>query len=164
MTNERNIRDPQKFLDNIWDWTPFNECFSPTRIKITDIDGAVERKGRVLFIETKLPGQEIPLGQRIMYDVLSSLPYAHVLVVWGKPNAPVAFQWWGKARRQGDLEAVKRTVRAWFEFADKQSVTALELLAKEAQRDFQELKQPQWYAGETTQVSVPIEQPKNKAA
>lgn len=164
MSEARNIRDPEKFLETMWDWTPFNECFSPTRIKLTDIDGAVERKGRVLFIETKLPGQEIPLGQRIMYDVLSSLPYAHVLVIWGKPNAPVAYQWWGKPKHQGDLAAVKRAVRAWFEYANRQSTTLLELLVKEAQREFETIKPPQW--GEVIEAPSPptVAVTKEKAA
>jgi hypothetical protein len=147
-----NIRDPQKFLENIWDWTPYNECFSPTKIRITDIDGAVERNGCFLFIETKLPGESLPLGQRIMYDALANSPLVNVLIVWGKPNRPEAYQLWPKEKRAGGFSAVFRIIQQWFQYANRQrSKPPILLYVQEAQREFAELTPPHWYG-----VTIPI--------
>lgn len=141
-----NIRDVDKFRETFWDWTSFNECFSPTKIRITDIDGAVERGGYFLFIETKLPGEEIPLGQRLMYDALARLPRCHILIIWGKPNQPEAFQWWGTGlpKTKGSLTTVQSLIRRWFAHVNKQVEPLLVTLTKEAQREFEEIKPPVW--------------------
>ena len=52
-------------------WAVFNECFKPTRIKVSDIDGIVERNGQFLFIEVKQNTKEISLGQRILFENLT---------------------------------------------------------------------------------------------
>lgn len=114
-----NIRDPQKFLETQWDWTPFNEAFDQTRIRITDIDGAVERNGRLLFIETKLPGVEIPLGQKLLFDRLSQIPGVCVLIVWGKPNMPEKAQLWRRGEAvKTSREGMIAYVRSWFKWAN----------------------------------------------
>jgi len=160
-----NIRDVKKFRETFWDWTPFNECFSPTKIRITDIDGAVERGGYFLFIETKLPGEEIPLGQQLMYDALARLPRCQVLMIWGQPNNPIAYQWWGRGRskRKGDLTTVQRLIRLWFVHVNKQVEPLLVTFAKEAQREFEEIKPPIWNLT-TTAGATATPQKKGKAA
>ena len=116
-----NLRDPKKYLDTIWDWTPFNACFGNTKIRITDIDGAVERNGKFLFIETKLPGQELPKGQRIFFDMLTRLPGVTVLIVWGKPNQPIEVQVWNKSlRRKTNANQLSDYLTRWFAWADRQ--------------------------------------------
>ena len=52
-------------------WEIFNECFIPTKIKITDIDGVVERNGWFLFIELKERKKEIPTGQHILFEKIN---------------------------------------------------------------------------------------------
>ena len=115
-----NIRDPKKFLETLWDWTPFNRCFQGTSIRIADLDGIVERNGYFLVIETKLPNQEIPDGQRYLLDTLSQLPNFTVLIVWGKPNQPDHAAVWGsspiKAKTMDDLIEY---VTQWFHKHDK---------------------------------------------
>ena len=54
-------------------WEIFNECFIPTKIKITDIDGLVEHKGWFLFIEVKQNTKKIPDGQRILFEQLTRI-------------------------------------------------------------------------------------------
>ena len=61
----------------------------------TDIDYAIERRGRFLFIENKRPGQEIPRGQAILFDALQRLPGAAVLIVEGNPVDDIhRARWW----------------------------------------------------------------------
>jgi hypothetical protein len=120
-----NIRDPQKFLETQWDWTPFNGVFAPTGIRITDIDGAVECNGKFLIIETKLPNQPIPTGQRLMFDHMVSLKCFTVLIVWGRPNQAEHAQLWGRGEKvrttqRGFIEYVAR----WFAWANKKQVAS----------------------------------------
>lgn len=65
------------------DWAIFNECFSPTRIMISDIDGVVERYGQFLFIEVKQNKKSIPAGQKILFENLTrNAPHISVLVLF----------------------------------------------------------------------------------
>lgn len=110
-----NIRDPEKFLDTLWDWTPLNDCFAPTKIRVTDIDGFVERHGKFLVIEAKLPDNDVPTGQAIMFDAMRATGLFTVFIVWGETNAPTMIQQWGlTAPYAADLEELRRIVRAWF--------------------------------------------------
>ena len=53
--------DEKCYIKNVLiDWAIFNECFSPTKIKISDIDGVVEHNGWFLFIEVKQYTKKIP--------------------------------------------------------------------------------------------------------
>ena len=45
---------------SLWDWSTLDGCFGNSKIRVGDIDGFVERRGRVLFIETKYPGSWVP--------------------------------------------------------------------------------------------------------
>lgn len=58
----------------------------------------------------------------------------------------------------------QRAGRAWFEYANRQSTTLLELLVKEAQREFETIKPPQW--GEVIEAphQLMAEAPQEKAA
>ena len=113
----RNIRDPQKYLSSFWDWTFLNDCFGDTKIRVTDIDGAVERKGYTLIFETKLPDQEVPQGQAILFDNWVNQGIT-VLVIWGERNQPIAAQQWGQVRVPADREWLRQYVRNWFAWAD----------------------------------------------
>ena len=71
------IKNLEAFVENLWDWGFLDECFPGTRIRVTDIDGLVERNGHFLLIEAKSPGKDIPTGQRILFDRLE-IGRAHV--------------------------------------------------------------------------------------
>lgn len=79
------INNKDAYFASLWDWGFLNGCFGTTKIKPSDMDGYVERNGRFIWIETKLPGVEIPEGQRITFSNLVKRGDT-VLVVWGKPN------------------------------------------------------------------------------
>ena len=74
------------YIDHILpNWAIFNECFKPTKIKITDIDGVVERNGWFLFIEVKQNTKDIPMGQRILFEKLTTnAPHISVLLLYAQ--------------------------------------------------------------------------------
>ena len=117
------IRDKEKYIDNLWDWGFLDDCFGNTKIKVTDIDGAVERWGNFLIIETKLPGNEIPKGQQIMFDAMVNSGLFTIVYLWGENNQPRKMR---VAGPQGDdlytnisEEDVLNVVRSWFVYANK---------------------------------------------
>lgn len=114
-----NIRDINTYQNSFWDWTFLNECFQGTNIRVMDIDGAVERNGHFLFIETKAEGEGIPFGQQIFYRTLCLFPRCHVLILWGKPNEPTAAQFIGHKKMSVDTAKVQEFVRRWFDHANK---------------------------------------------
>lgn len=113
-----NIRDKEAYINSLWDWSFLNDCFGATRIRVSDIDGAVERKGHLLFIETKLPGQEIPTGQALMFQALRDKG-ATVLVIWGHANRPEYARCWPHDAMPATTESIRQFVRDWFRWADQ---------------------------------------------
>lgn len=79
------INDPEAYCASLWDWACLDGCFGDTKIKPMDIDGCIERNGKYIFIESKLPGVEIPTGQWITLSGLVKRGNT-VVVVWGHPN------------------------------------------------------------------------------
>jgi hypothetical protein len=120
-----NIRNPNTYQASFWDWTFLNECFAPTKIRVSDIDGIVERHGRFLWIETKAPGEIVETGQEIMHDAALATGKFSVLLIWGEPNDPIAYCLRVRQRDQeglGGKAAILGVVRRWFAWADKQPV------------------------------------------
>jgi hypothetical protein len=81
---ERNIRSLASFLQSLPDWTEFNECFAPSKIKISDLDGIVERNGHFLVLDMKNPRSTLGQGQRILYQALARKGFM-VLIVYAEP-------------------------------------------------------------------------------
>lgn len=112
-----NLRDPEKYKDAAWDYSIFNDCFPGTKIRPSDIDFIVERKGHVLVIEFKPSLDGLKDGQRYTLETLSRIPKFVVLFVVGEKNNPVAY-WkvpnWNK-RIPVDLSGMKNRMRKWFE-------------------------------------------------
>lgn len=118
------IRDVKKFTDNIWDWAILNGCFGKTKISMSDLDGAAERNGELLIVETKLPGIDVPFGQHLMFTNLCTKNKATVFVVWGKRNEPEKIRVYHEGEVHPDkectLETLRRYVSRWFEWAERQ--------------------------------------------
>ena len=70
------------------DWSIFNDCFGPTKIRVSDIDGVVERNGRVLFFEWKQKRQIDP-GQTILFKRLSEKDHVMVVVLVGHTRTTI---------------------------------------------------------------------------
>ena len=109
-----SIKDKAKYVANLWDWGFLDGCFGHTKIRVTDLDGLVERNGHFLFIEAKSSGVGVPRGQQILFDRLIESPQNSVLVIWGCPNKPEMAQWWGRKTFPADEEAIVEEVAAWY--------------------------------------------------
>jgi hypothetical protein len=116
-----NIRDPKDYEATWWDWTPFNECFYPTKIRITDIDGFVERGQKFLVLETKKPKVSIPQGQMIMFEKMVKTGLFTVLVIWGETNTPQQALLITRndkiEYKECNIDRLKSIIRQWFDFA-----------------------------------------------
>ena len=119
------INNAELFVAGIWDWGFLDECFAPTRIRITDGDGIVERNGYFLLIETKKKGANIPIGQQILFDAFVRQGN-HVMIIWGYQSDDLcdtillgtSTPYERKAIDKNDLKTI---VRQWFEWANKQN-------------------------------------------
>jgi hypothetical protein len=118
------INDPEAFMNGFWDWEILDGCFGETRIKPTDIDGCVERKGHILMFETKRPGVSIPMGQELMFKTMVEKAKAVVIVAWGEKDEPEKLKVFsskhptGKEMPKGDIDELRRIVSLWYERAD----------------------------------------------
>lgn len=121
-----SLHSPDKYIENIWDWGFLDVCFHPTRIKVTDVDGFIERNGLFLVIETKLPDVDIPQGQAIMFDSLIRTGIFQVLIIWGKRNQPEYRMFWGKGyeKRPTNTQEIIEIVRHWYKYANQQTISA----------------------------------------
>ena len=119
-----NIRNGINFIRSWWDWTPYNDCFGDTHIRISDIDGIVERHGHFLWIETKRPGEIITKGQEILHNALINTGVFCVLLLWGEVDAPERYRLifeGGKTEEHIAMgtEDIKDVIKRWFEWANK---------------------------------------------
>ena len=52
-------------FDGEFDWDFLLPAFKETKIRPMDFDAVIERKGKILIFETKIPGKNIELGQAL---------------------------------------------------------------------------------------------------
>jgi hypothetical protein len=120
-----NIRNESSFTGSFWDWGPFNKLFK-YNIRISDIDGVVERNGHVLYIETKSAGVSIPEGQKRLHDAWIKKGDT-VLIVWGDPNQPQrATLRHGVCNEEHDtcdMTDLDSIISRWFAWADSKRGT-----------------------------------------
>lgn len=119
------INNIKQFMSSLWDWACLDGCFGDTNIRITDVDGLVERNGMYLLLEAKSPGVQIKKGQAIMYERLARLRCFTVLIVWGKANQPERIQVTSyKSSRtieNASIESLRGVVKEWYEWANSQT-------------------------------------------
>lgn len=119
------IHSPGKFFDGFWNWDILDGCFGKTNIKPSDIDGVTERNGKFLFIETKTPGVEVPMGQRILLNNLVNLKngFVFVIIIWGNTDNPEYAQTISTLGTseifECNIEKFRALVWKWFCYADK---------------------------------------------
>lgn len=77
------IRDINKFVSALQDWSILDGCFGATRITPSDIDGFVERNGVCLFLEGKGHDAYLTNGQAIAFKSLAAQGNT-VIVFWGR--------------------------------------------------------------------------------
>jgi hypothetical protein len=116
------IKNRSYYIGQLWDWGFLDECFRPTKIKVTDIDGFVERNGKFLLIETKSNDAKIPTGQQIMFDNMIKTSLFTVFIIWGNANQPEKGRLFTRKKtiEYPTLNEVKiiQIVKAWFKYAN----------------------------------------------
>ena len=116
------IRNKQAFMDALWDWGFLDQCFDHG-IRVSDLDGIVERHGHLLFIEAKPPKKAISNGQYRMFGELAAQGFS-VLVIWGETDKPSEIIYWTPHVRnpsdkmKADQAYIFEFVRRWFVWAD----------------------------------------------
>lgn len=65
------IQDFEKFKASLPDWIILDGCFGNGKIRPTDVDGLVERRGVCLFLEHKGGRASIGKGQDITFTALA---------------------------------------------------------------------------------------------
>lgn len=118
------INNPQLFNDGIWDWGFLDDCFAPSRIKVSDIDGISERNGHLLVLETKAAGVQVKTGQMILFRQIVRAGN-HVLIIWGYQDEPrhdlLYITPEGECHyRNVGKEVIQAIVRDWYRWADGQ--------------------------------------------
>lgn len=116
-----NIRDIEGVIRGMWDWGFINEAFAPTKIRTSDIDGIVERRGYFLILEGKPLGATLAQGQEIMLRKLADTPRFTVILVEGEaPNTVWRLTDIGRNRSwDADNAELVATCRRWFELVEK---------------------------------------------
>ena len=111
------------YNSQLWDWGFLDGCFSGTKIKVTDIDGFVERNGKFLVIETKSHNATIPTGQDIMFKKMVATGLFAVLIIWGEANKPEKCELRLKEKiyQYNPVESafIQRLVHGWFKSVNK---------------------------------------------
>jgi hypothetical protein len=117
-----NIRDMGVFLDSLVDLSPFNACF-PGSVVPTDVDGAVECKGKgFLWLEHKLPEDTgLDAGQFRFYKALASR--GDTVIIWASRSHDLSGTTWMRvygpgydgAKIDADGAAVLRVATEWWE-------------------------------------------------
>lgn len=117
------IRNIDSFVSSLWDWGMLDDCFPGTKIKVTDIDGAVERRGKFLILETKKKGVPVPVAQQIMFERFQETGLFTVVVVWGDKNQAeemqVYYPQYKTEKKAATNEDLKNVVKWWFDYANK---------------------------------------------
>ena len=102
----------------------FCDCF-PGKINFGDVDGIVEINGRGLMLEWKTSMKKLtfPIGQKIMYERLTSGRKLTVLGIIGDAKTMVCSKycifWDGKQGQwiDSDLKEIKNRIKQWVEWA-----------------------------------------------
>lgn len=130
-----SINNMQKFMEGVWNWDFISDVL-PSKVKISDIDGVLERNGWLLALETKgADVEKIPLGQYILYENMVKGGTTTVFFLFGEKDTPEYFQImhptiWGKPspyiqitdKVSCNQEMVKQWVKRWYDKANERKV------------------------------------------
>lgn len=101
----------------------FADCF-PGNINFGDVDGIVEINGKALFLEWKTNLNELPLGQKIMYQRLTETRLLTVFCVVGNAETMEISHYsnfvGGNFHRYKtiDLDGLKERIKLWVDWAN----------------------------------------------
>ncbi|KKM95369.1 hypothetical protein LCGC14_1188930 [marine sediment metagenome] len=117
-----NLRDRRAYGDAAWDWSLLNGCFGDSKIRPSDIDGVIERKGHYLYLEAKPSRGHLGQGQRILLEGLCKQPNNIVIVVWGDNENPERMQIMQGGEvypaQPTDRDGFRKAVADWYKMAN----------------------------------------------
>jgi hypothetical protein len=117
------INNKDFYTSQLWDWGFLDQCFDGTKIKVTDIDGFVERNGKFLLIECKSHNALIPTGQDIMFKKMIATQLFTVLILWGEANKTERCELRTKDKTYFYPDAnnafIQRLVHGWFKSVNR---------------------------------------------
>lgn len=95
-------------------------------LRFTDADMMRERRGRLLLLEWKAPGQAVNAGQGILFDNLVRTGLHTVVVVWGHEGIPSSYIRWGQMESPAatTLDDFAALLVAWDTWATVQPLPA----------------------------------------
>lgn len=111
--------------DGLFDWDFLLPALEGTRCQPMDFDCVIERRGRFLVFETKIPGKEVPQGQQITLDAALKTGNFCVMLLEGKTPATIQAATWCDPfqtletgeRFICDWRWVVDATRQWFQWA-----------------------------------------------
>jgi hypothetical protein len=120
-----NIRNLAAYQSSVWDWSWLNGAFGGSLIRVSDIDGMVERRGNFLMFEGK-KGGVVSNGQSIMFDAWVRNGNALLLLhgmdhgdrdmiivarggLWSHESSPI----------NGNRQTVRRLCDDWYQWANQ---------------------------------------------
>jgi hypothetical protein len=111
----------------------FAECF-PGRINFGDVDGIVEINGNALLLEWKSEAQELPTGQRILYERLTHNGLCSAMIIVGDAETMIAvatsifdrgIKYPAHGYEPADLACIKDRLAAWSRWAERHPAIGL---------------------------------------
>jgi hypothetical protein len=120
------IRNIDHYVAALWDWDCLSGCFGNSRIRVSDLDGIIERNGRFLVLEAKSHGASVSTGQRRMFDEMAKTGVFTIIVLFGETNNPQRMrvttqQEDGRVvsvEKQASMADVRDMVQRWYRFAN----------------------------------------------
>lgn len=96
-------------------------------IRVSDIDGVIERNGNLFVLETKSPGASVPLGQKIMFENMWKAGYAHILILWGEDNKYTRARYYKRGESPVDIvlqedstSFIRTVIQDWYAWCNKE--------------------------------------------
>lgn len=117
------IHDLERYVGSLPDWAILEGCFGSGQIRPTDVDGMVERRGCVLFLEHKGQNASVKTGQRIAFEALARSGHA-VIAFWTNDETGDVIRlrkWWGDTTTDVDpasLDDLRAACSRWYAHAD----------------------------------------------
>jgi hypothetical protein len=113
------INNFEHLQNSVWDWAILNGCFGESKIKVSDIDGIVESKGKFIIFECKFrPSDPIPTGQELMIKALTASKLFTVVVLWGDKTPEQMKVYYPNGlvtdKRQVNLGDLRDIVTRWY--------------------------------------------------
>jgi hypothetical protein len=119
------INNLKEYIEAIWNWDCLKDCFGSGRIKPSDVDGMVERRGHFLYLEAKGIDVKLGRGQEICMEERVKDGVSTYIVIWGNPGVPEYMKVYYPVQMRVapkmitcDLAALRAECKQWYRRAE----------------------------------------------